>query len=168
MRKYSAKGFTLMEVMIAVVIVGILAGIAYPNYINYVRETRRTDASINLTRIARLQVSFFTRCGRYAANLGVSQTIPDCATGTMDADLEPGGLARGGLYTLTSVVTPGPPPLLAPGGGTFILTATPNPTKVPAAEIAKCATLTITETGVKGATGTDAVLSPFGGRCWKR
>ena len=65
MKKPGANGFTLMEVMITVVIVGILASIAYPSYTNYVTAARRSDATINLTRIAAQQEKFFTECGTY-------------------------------------------------------------------------------------------------------
>ena len=41
--RYS-RAFTLMELMIAVAIIGILAAIAYPSYQDYVRKSNRTEA----------------------------------------------------------------------------------------------------------------------------
>lgn len=64
-----SRGFTLVELMITVVIVGILAAIAYPSYQNYVIQTRRSDAHIALTRAANLQERFMTECNRYATTL---------------------------------------------------------------------------------------------------
>ena len=50
------KGFTLIEVMIVIVIMGILAAIAYPSYQEYVRSTKRADAQAQMLEIAhRLQ-----------------------------------------------------------------------------------------------------------------
>lgn len=51
-KKANNHGFTLIEMMIVVAIIGILAAIAYPSYQNYVIKTKRTDMMVELQNIA--------------------------------------------------------------------------------------------------------------------
>ncbi|GMQ92443.1 MAG: hypothetical protein BMS9Abin11_1773 [Gammaproteobacteria bacterium] len=71
------KGFTLIELMIVVVIIGVIAAIAYPSYVNWSRQTRRSDAKEHLSRIAALEQKFFTECNAYTTNL-TGGTITGC------------------------------------------------------------------------------------------
>lgn len=74
-RRGSAGGFTLIELMIVIVIVGILAGVAYPGYQDYVERSRRADAkSLVLLTGQRLE-----RC--YANNA----TYDGCVTAPLDS-----------------------------------------------------------------------------------
>ena len=58
-------GFTLIELMIAVAIVGILTAIAYPSYQGYVQSARRADAQADLLELAQWMERQFTVNGNY-------------------------------------------------------------------------------------------------------
>lgn len=61
----SSKGFTLIELMIVVAIVGILAAIAYPSYLQYVESTRRSDAQGALSGLASAMERHYTTNSSY-------------------------------------------------------------------------------------------------------
>ena len=63
------SGFTLIELMIAVVIVGILLSIAIPSYQGYVRKGHRADAQAYLMDVAQRQHQYFTDTRAYAATV---------------------------------------------------------------------------------------------------
>lgn len=56
----NAKGFTLIEVMIVVAIISILAAVALPSYREYVKESNRSEAMAELSRIMGLQERYYT------------------------------------------------------------------------------------------------------------
>ena len=56
-----ATGFTLVELMIVVAIVGILAAIAYPSYVDSVRKGKRADGRAALTSLLQQQERYFTQ-----------------------------------------------------------------------------------------------------------
>ncbi|MBI1676891.1 type IV pilin protein [Shewanella sp. NKUCC05_KAH] len=67
--KVQLKGFTLIEVMIAVVIIGILASIAYPSYTQYIAQSARSEGLAALMRIANLQEQYYLDNKKYATDL---------------------------------------------------------------------------------------------------
>ena len=64
-RKNTQGGFTLIELMIVVVVIGILAAIALPNYSNYVRSGHRADAQADMLQFAQAMERCFTRHRTY-------------------------------------------------------------------------------------------------------
>ena len=75
-------GFSLMELMIVVAIVGILAAFAYPSYLEQMRQTRRADCSGALASLGSAMERFFTRHGvslttgmEMASNEAIKQAV---------------------------------------------------------------------------------------------
>ena len=62
------RGFTLMELMVVVAIVGILGAVAYPSYIDSTRKARRADAQADLIELSGFMERFFTENNRYDQN----------------------------------------------------------------------------------------------------
>lgn len=63
-------GFTLIELMIVVAIIGILAAIAYPSYQDQIRKSRRADAMEALTMAAAMEERIFTEKNSYTSVIG--------------------------------------------------------------------------------------------------
>ncbi|MEX0824265.1 MAG: type IV pilin protein [Woeseia sp.] len=68
MRKY-VQGITLLELMIVVVIIGIMATIAYPNYRDYAARAKRNEARAALLQIATNQERHYLQNNTYTADM---------------------------------------------------------------------------------------------------
>ena len=104
------KGFTLIELMIVVAIIGILAAIAIPNFLMYQMKSRQSEAKTNLQAIKTSQVSFQAERGCYIG-VRVEAGQPAAAAGVKSTP-----------WTWGIGALPTPPPVLwcAVAGGTFV------------------------------------------------
>lgn len=133
-------GFTLMELMIAVVIVSILAAIAVPSYLEHMNKTRRTDGKAALLEASQKLERCYSMYNRF--------DHADCALAKADLPLD----SPEGYYRITGNIEP----------GSYALTATPVSPGPQDGDV-DCATLTINQLNQKGATagaGGDA------SKCW--
>jgi len=141
------NGFNLVELMIVVAIVGLIAAIAYPSYLEQLRKTRRADCSGALTSLGSAMERFFTVNNTYrgAGAAGGDTGTPTIFPATCPVD---GGEAT---YNLT---------IQAATASTYNVQAAP--TGVQAND--KCGTLTLANTGLKGVTGASAGVTWQ--QCW--
>lgn len=112
MKHISNKGFTLIELMITVAIVGILAAVALPSYRNYLIRAARVQAQTELLELASLQEKIYLNSTAYTAN--VATAYDGTAAGGLGRT---SGQTNGGRYSLSLT--------LPTGSHTFVLTATP-------------------------------------------
>ncbi len=83
MFRKNQKGFTLIELMIVVAIIGILAAIAIPNFISYQKKAKTSEAKTNLHAIATSQEAYkaendvYLTCGAYPANATSAKVVWD-------------------------------------------------------------------------------------------
>ncbi len=141
-------GFSLIELMVAIAIIGILATVALPSYQDYIRQSNRAMVKTMLYENAQFMEQFYTENNQYDAAVGVdgiANTGDDVAvvipllrsprTGTVQYNIS----------------------LQAVNNNTFTLQA------IPVGSMAgdSCGTLTLTSTGLQGAGGDVA-------SCWNR
>ena len=104
--KNNYKGFTLIELMIAVAIIGVLSAIALPSYTESVKKGKRTEAKVELLRIAQMQESYFVQNLSYANSLTQLGFTAD--TINSDEDLYNITIPAGGLLPLACDPTASP------------------------------------------------------------
>jgi len=137
MRAKRLVGFSLIELMIVVAVIGILAAIAYPSYQDQIVKSRRAEGKAKLLEVAQALEKCKTLYGSYDnANCAAHGVVTGGKT-------QP---SASGFYAVSATAT---------SATAFTLQAVPTPTD------AVCGTLTLDQTGTKGESGTGTVPD-----CW--
>jgi type IV pilus assembly protein PilA len=71
------RGFTLIELMIVVAIIGILAAIAIPNFIKFQAKSKQSEAKTNLKSIFTAQKAFYGEKDRFSTTFGIIGFAPE-------------------------------------------------------------------------------------------
>jgi type IV pilus assembly protein PilE len=138
------QGFTLIELMITVAILGILSAVAYPSYVNHLIRGKRSAAESFMMTVANRQEQVMLNSRSYFSI--TSGTTAEWSAVNMTV---PGEVSTN--YTITVSPVAGPPP-------GYTITAVPTSVQ----NDTKCGTLTLSNTGAKTSSGTDSTTN-----CWK-
>jgi len=133
------KGFTLIELMITVAVIGILAAVALPSYQQYVQRSRRADGRAGLLRAAQWLERAASVSGTYLDGTGTARNLSTAGLAASEA----------GHYVISYSGNP--------TATAFTLQGVPNIADT------TCGTLTLTQAGVKGESGTGTVAD-----CWNK
>lgn len=140
MRRTLSRGFTLIELMITVAVVGILAAVAYPAYTSHIARVNRSAVQSFMYAVANKQEQYLLDARSYADTLAkLSLSVPAELTSRY-------------TVSLAMDMTATPP--------SYLITATPIGAQL--SNDARCGELTLNQQGVKTKSGTAANVSD----CW--
>jgi type IV pilus assembly protein PilE len=144
MEMHTRRGFSLVEMLVAMTIVGILASVAYPSYASYMTRARRVEGMVALIDAMQQQERYYTRHNRYIA-FGADASEPDAKLFKWYS----GSKAALSLYELRGQACPGQSIAQC-----VEVSAMPGSPRVDAKfRDLDCETLTLSSLGQQGASG---------------
>lgn len=151
-------GFTLIEVMITVAIVGILAAVALPSYTSYIARAHRADGRTQLLQVAQFMQRFYAANDSFSKDRDNNDVIDKIPSGLKQSPVD-----STALYELTIPV--GTAPLT--NAASFTIRMVPIPGSKMASD--ECGTFTLTSAGLRGiiVNGTEYTTGALRDKCWK-
>jgi type IV pilus assembly protein PilE len=152
-RPAKGRGFTLIELMIAIVIASVLLAIAIPSWSGQVRKSRRTDAKNAVLDLAGREERYMSTANIYSqttTDLGYSGAFPQ-AVGS-------------GYYNINVTATAANPAATPPVPAGYVVTATALGTQT---KDTACASFSINQIGLQSSTDINNVVSSgAASTCW--
>lgn len=136
-------GFTLIEILLVVAILGILAAIAYPSYLDQIRKSRRAEGKGLLMETAQALEKCRALYGAYNPQDAANNDLCPAETAVTGAGIS----SPGGFYVVTATA--------GPTATTFTLQAAPQQADP------ECGNLTLQQNGTQNKTGTGTLDD-----CW--
>lgn len=151
-RKGRLRGFTLVEAMVIVVILGVLAAIAYPSYLNQVRKSKRVVAKSALLDAANRQERLFFERRAYGSDM--TELGYETLMVSFDRNSAPTTVSGEAVYTVSVETINGSGCGVAP---CYKLRAVPQGDQAKDA----CGTFTLTSSNARGVSTSTPVS-----QCW--
>ncbi|HUK55788.1 MAG TPA: prepilin-type N-terminal cleavage/methylation domain-containing protein [Nitrospiria bacterium] len=101
-RRKNQGGFTLLEVMAVGVIIGILAGVAIPTYLSYLKRARQVEAPVALNEVKRLEAMYFAFNGGYGTLNVIGYQSSELRYYTVTLELIPPSAGQPASYKATA------------------------------------------------------------------